>query len=67
MKEALNRNLDLWEEDLPLLNNLETVLDVELPSRTTSSREDWSVECGICYSFTLGQELPTIACQGGNR
>jgi len=66
LRDALSRNLDLWEEDLPLLNNLEVLLEVELPTRagsSTLSPSDWGVECGICYSYTLEQELPSVACE----
>merc|ERR1712013_607403 len=43
-------------------DNLERVLGVEFPSRTDSAKEDWSVECGICYSYRLGDQLPTKTC-----
>jgi len=62
LRQSLADNMDLWEEEDPLLTNLERVLGVEFPSRTESAKEDWSVECGICYSYKLGEELPTKTC-----
>jgi len=63
LRNSLADNVDLWEEEDDLLTNLERVLGVELPSRTDSAKEDWSVECGICYSYKLGEQLPTISCE----
>jgi len=62
LRESLASNMDLWEEEDPLMTNLERVLGVEFPSRTDSAKEDWSVECGICYSYRLGDQLPTKNC-----
>jgi len=62
LRQSLASSMDLWEEEDPLLTNLERVLGVEFPSRTDSAKEDWSVECGICYSYRLGEQLPTINC-----
>ena len=62
LRQSLAENVDLWDEEDPLLTNLERVLGVEFPSRTDSAKEDWSVECGICYSYRLGDQLPTKTC-----
>eukprot|EP00092_Neocalanus_flemingeri_P000624 GFUD01000666.1.p1 GENE.GFUD01000666.1~~GFUD01000666.1.p1 ORF type:complete len:384 (-),score=100.35 GFUD01000666.1:35-1186(-) len=62
LRESLATNMDLWEEEDPLLTNLERVLGVEFPSRTDSTKDEWSVECGICYSYRLGEQLPTKNC-----
>ena len=37
--------------------------DLTLLSRDDEGSEDWGVECGICYSFLLGDQLPTITCE----
>ena len=25
--------------------------------------EEWRVECGVCYTYRLGEELPATACE----
>lgn len=69
LRAAMGSNLELWEEEEPLLTNLERLLDIEFPAQASSAREDWGVECGICYSYRLGGqgelggELPTQSCE----
>jgi len=63
LRKALMENLESWTEDEPLLTNLERLLDLTLPARDDEGSEDWGVECGICYSFLLGDQLPTITCE----
>ncbi|ESO94180.1 hypothetical protein LOTGIDRAFT_118527 [Lottia gigantea] len=62
LKEKLNENLLLWDLNKSLLSNLETVLDVTFPSPTNSKKEDFSVECGICYAYKLELSTPDIVC-----
>lgn len=31
--------------------NLEAVLDAKLPSPAASAKEDFSADCGICYTY----------------
>ena len=63
LQRALLENVENWAEDEPLLTNLERLLDLTLPARDEEGNEDWSVECGICYSFLLGDQLPTLTCE----
>ncbi|XP_033734498.1 E3 ubiquitin-protein ligase FANCL-like [Pecten maximus] len=62
LRESLNSNLHLWDEQKGLLENLQVLLGTELPSPATSSKEEFSVECGICYAYRLDTELPNQAC-----
>ena len=62
LRQSLANNLELWDESDPVLTNLERVLGAELPSPAHSSREEWSVECGICYSYRLEDRLPSKTC-----
>ncbi|XP_021341917.1 E3 ubiquitin-protein ligase FANCL-like [Mizuhopecten yessoensis] len=62
LRESLNSNLHLWDEQKGLLENLQSLLGTELPSPATSNKEEFSVECGICYSYRLDTELPNEAC-----
>lgn len=36
--------------------NLEAALELKLPSPTTSSKEDFSADCGICYTYRLPKQ-----------
>jgi len=62
LRESLAANMDLWDEEDELQTNLERVLGVEFPSKTDSGNEDMRVECGICYTYKLGDHLPTKNC-----
>ncbi|KAK2160238.1 hypothetical protein LSH36_137g01032 [Paralvinella palmiformis] len=62
LKLKLNNNLHEWDVSLTLLYNLEMVLEKKLPSPSETNKQDFSVECGICYSYRLGDEIPDQAC-----
>lgn len=38
--------------------NLEATLGLKLPSPATTTKEDYSADCGICYSYRLKREKP---------
>jgi len=69
IREQLAENTEHWDEEEPLLTNLERVLGLELPSRAevsaASQAGEWSLECGICYSYKLGdtEQLPSVSCE----
>ncbi|XP_038072051.1 E3 ubiquitin-protein ligase FANCL-like [Patiria miniata] len=62
MRDKLNANLKDWDTGRSLLSNLKTLLDIQFPSPQSSSREDFSEECGICYSYRLEGAIPDRAC-----
>ncbi|XP_074647254.1 E3 ubiquitin-protein ligase FANCL-like isoform X2 [Tubulanus polymorphus] len=62
LRNALNRNIEKWDPNTPLLENLKSVLDVDFPSPSNSKKEDFSVECGICYTYRLNENIPEQAC-----
>ena len=47
----------MWDPADPVLTNLERVLGVEMPGPADSNREEWGVECGICYTYKLEDRL----------
>ncbi|XP_046377453.2 E3 ubiquitin-protein ligase FANCL-like [Haliotis rufescens] len=61
-RERLNQNVHKWDVHCSLLENLQTVLETTLPSPKNSSREKFNLECGICYSYRLGEEIPDKVC-----
>ncbi|RUS70757.1 hypothetical protein EGW08_021476 [Elysia chlorotica] len=63
LREKLNVNLHRWDVDRSLLKNLEEVLDIDFPSPTSTSKEELSVSCGICYCTLLVEEVPDVVCE----
>ena len=67
IREQLAENTELWDEEEPLLTNLERVLDLEFPSRDTqeSQSQAAAVECGICMEEAMeGQGCEDEKCDG---
>lgn len=62
LRENMTSNLHLWDENESLLCNLSSVLNVTFPSPSDSKKEDFSADCGICYSYRLGTEIPEEVC-----
>lgn len=62
LRQNMNSNLYQWNPESDLLDNLQMLLNVTFPSPTTSKREEFSMECGICYSYKLETELPNEVC-----
>lgn len=62
LKKNMNSNLYQWDPEGDLLENLQTLLDITFPSPTTSKKEEFSMECGICYCYKLDTELPNEVC-----
>lgn len=62
VRENMNSNIHLWTEGESLLKNLESLLDVKFPSPTNTKKEEFSVECGICYAYRMEAEIPDEVC-----
>lgn len=66
LRQALALNVNRYDADLGMADNLERLLEVKLPgpeaSEAMTGEETFSVECGICYSYKLGNALPTEVC-----
>ncbi|XP_060575282.1 E3 ubiquitin-protein ligase FANCL-like [Ruditapes philippinarum] len=62
VRRNMNANIHFWDERLGLLENLQTLLDVKFPSPTNSKKEEFSVECGICYAYRMDSEIPDEVC-----
>ncbi|XP_041353339.1 E3 ubiquitin-protein ligase FANCL-like isoform X2 [Gigantopelta aegis] len=62
LREKLNSNLHLWDVESSLLSNLEKLLDRSFPSPSNSKKEEFSMECGICYAYRLEREIPDKVC-----
>uniref|UniRef100_A0A7N6A953 RING-type domain-containing protein n=1 Tax=Anabas testudineus TaxID=64144 RepID=A0A7N6A953_ANATE len=45
-----------------VLHNLRDVLEITFPSPATHEKSDFSVDCGICYSYRLEAAIPDQVC-----
>jgi E3 ubiquitin-protein ligase FANCL len=61
LRTRLHSRLNLWDPQLMPRKNLETILEVSFPHPESSSKEDFNIECGICYSFKRGKRQKTSA------
>lgn len=64
LREVLSRNLENYDPDYTLVQNLERILELEFPLQQSSmeEQEDLNLECAICYSYRLGEQFPTETC-----
>ncbi|CAG0904363.1 unnamed protein product [Darwinula stevensoni] len=64
LRDTLHSRLHEWKEEKGLVENLETVLGRELPSgpRDGEMEVETNQECGICYSYRLGDAIPEKSC-----
>ena len=58
-------NIDLWDDDDPVLTNLERVLDLEFPRSDIEDGQSQPsvVECGICLEESVEGQLPCQGCE----
>ena len=63
LKQKLNANLENWDSHRTVLQNLEDLMEMEFPSPNNTKKEEFIGECGICYTYRLGTELPTKVCE----
>lgn len=62
LRESMNSNLNMWNEEITLLENLQALLGITFPSPATTKKEEFNVECGICYSYRMELEIPDEVC-----
>lgn len=63
LQETLNCNFERdWDVNLGLVENWRNLLRIEMPSRLTSKLEDIQVDCAICYSYKLADNIPEVSC-----
>ncbi|DAZ99749.1 TPA: hypothetical protein N0F65_003536 [Lagenidium giganteum] len=56
LRERWNEHMHDWDEELSVRENLEQLLQLRFPLPTPTSKDEFAVECGICYNYRLGQE-----------
>jgi E3 ubiquitin-protein ligase FANCL len=64
LKNILYSQLHKWNNSVSLLTNLQMVLSLEFPLCSTTNKDDYVVECGICYAHRLhdNETTPDITC-----
>ena len=53
LRHAFHAGQRTWDTSVPVRMNLERILGQPFPSPSTSSKSDFSVECGVCYSYRI--------------
>tara|TARA_B100000795_G_C22797293_1_gene440012 strand:+ start:1867 stop:3093 length:1227 start_codon:yes stop_codon:yes gene_type:complete len=68
LRTAFHSGQRTWDRNLTVRNNMERILGQSFPSPATSSKSDFSVECGVCYAYRLDDGngttlLPDTTCE----
>ncbi|TMW62142.1 hypothetical protein Poli38472_009635 [Pythium oligandrum] len=68
LRERWSEHLFQWTEELSVPDNLERLLEIELPSPRVTKTDEFALECGICYCYRLEMEVdePTEGAQDGS-
>ena len=73
LKLALAENIDEYDSESSLADNIERILNIDLPFTITeeqineSSSHNLNLDCGICYVFKLENSIPTENCNQCNQ
>jgi E3 ubiquitin-protein ligase FANCL len=64
LQRRLREGFHSWDRAAMPRENLERILQLSFPSPKNTQREDFNIECGICYSFHLPPQslVPDSAC-----
>ncbi|XP_014664780.1 PREDICTED: E3 ubiquitin-protein ligase FANCL-like isoform X3 [Priapulus caudatus] len=62
-RDSFRSGAEKWNPSDTVLENLQKLVGVKLPSPATTNKEDFTVECGICYAYKLGKAIPDTACE----
>ncbi|XP_017400458.1 E3 ubiquitin-protein ligase FANCL isoform X3 [Cebus imitator] len=58
----LSRNIQLWDPENSVLQNLKDVLEIDFPARAILEKSDFTMDCGICYAYQLDGAIPDQVC-----
>ena len=61
-QNLLDEKADEWDPALGIVENLATILDLELPSKPTEEDSAISIECGVCYCYEMMDQIPEVSC-----
>lgn len=63
LRTRLSLNSVRWDDQRPVLDNFEAVLEVECLPPAAQQSVDFALECGICYSYQLDGVIPERVCE----
>lgn len=66
IREKFNRNLHQWDIKKTVKENLEFMIETELPVPALNPVEEFNIECAICYAFKLDNVIPDRICDNSN-
>nr|SVE93948.1 EOG090X0G12 [Scapholeberis mucronata] len=63
-REKVLDRVEVWENDSPIHENLERLLEISLPLKQSlgENNEEYEVTCCICYSERLDGQVPSRTC-----
>ncbi|XP_065832616.1 E3 ubiquitin-protein ligase FANCL-like [Oscarella lobularis] len=62
VRQRMGETLELWNAQLSLFTNLQTLMGIDFPSPQVTNKEDFSMDCGICYAYRLDGKTPDKVC-----
>lgn len=63
LKEKLQTGILSWDETSTVLANMQKILILKFPEPSSQSRQEFSEECGICYTYRLESGIPDAVCE----
>ncbi|KAF2078014.1 hypothetical protein CYY_000652 [Polysphondylium violaceum] len=69
LRKLLNQRFKEWSFSKGLLENLEYLMNIKFPLKENTRLEEFSVECGVCYSHRLyspetnTHSIPNVVCK----
>ena len=61
-QNLLDERVDDWDPALGVVENLGSILDLELLSKPTGGENAISIDCGVCYCYDMMGQIPEISC-----
>ena len=60
----MSDNINKYNSERPLADNLERILEIDLPLPISeeSEADHLNLDCGICYVYKLQESIPTEVC-----
>ncbi|XP_071963715.1 E3 ubiquitin-protein ligase FANCL-like isoform X1 [Antedon mediterranea] len=63
LRDNMNKSVHLWNTSHSILHNLQALMEITFPSQISSKKEDFCLECSICYLYRLEGEIPDKVCE----
>jgi E3 ubiquitin-protein ligase FANCL len=63
LRQTFNKNIAKWDDKQKVRSNLESLLGMSFPSPKNVNKEEFSMECGICYTYRVGDTIPEVCCE----